>query len=63
MPEVTVDINVRLVGPNEARYQFRLHPRQPDKPEGAEDDSNLYYVIPSRTNIRPPGFYKVSLLR
>lgn len=64
MPEVTVDINVRIVGPNEARYKFQLHTEQPNRgSDDSEDDCGFYYIMPSRTNIRPPGYYKVSLLR
>ena len=59
MPEVTVDINVRIVGPNEVRYKFRLLWEQPSKSDDSEDDSGFYYIMPSRTNIRPSGVYKI----
>lgn len=62
MPEITVDIRIRVVRPNEAHYDLRLLPIQPDSQrEDSEDNSSLpklRYTVPSRTNIRPQGHYE-----
>ena len=54
MPNVTVDVKVRLVGPNEARYERRLLPvdaqREPADEKDPGEESKLYFVVPSRTS-------------
>ena len=65
MPNITVDVKVRLVGPNEFYYEQRLLPVESDhKPKDSEDEApepDLYFTIPSRSSGPHPHsrrFYK-----
>ena len=62
MPEVTVNIRMRVIRQNEAHYDLRLLPIRPDSQrEEPEDNSSLpklRYMVPSRTNIRPQSHYE-----
>lgn len=65
MPNITVDVKVRLVGPNEFYYEQRLLPVESDhNPKDSEDEGpepDLHFTIPSRSSGPHPHsgrFYK-----
>ena len=63
MPNITVNFRMHLVSPNEERYKFQLpHVQSEKESEESEDDTSLpklYYSVPSRTHLRPPGYHEV----
>ena len=65
MPNITVDIKVRFVGPNQFHYEQRLLPVESENdPANSEDETpepDLHFVIPSRSSgphPRSERFYK-----
>lgn len=54
MPNITVDVKVRFVGPNEFYYEQRLLPVESDHELASSEDEtpgpDLRFVIPSRSN-------------
>lgn len=54
MPNITVDVKVRLVGPNEFYYEQRLLPAESEQGTAESDDEtpepDLRFVIPSRSS-------------
>ncbi len=65
VPNVTVDVKVRFIGPNEFYYEHRLLPVAPEEEpidsEQEDSEPDLFFVVPSRSNGPHPyggRFYK-----